>query len=156
MSRDLSHVYAGGRRQPYMWVSIDSWDMVVWPVSLSGGLGISCQDKVFVLFSLFTTMILRSLPYPSHIGEQSPWERIWWWTKLANVPRLFIVDNQMACYHGHGSYPQLNNGSGAKWIKSLTRDRLGGFNGGRYSDLNLASVLYTHRLDTQEHVKLKV
>ena len=77
------------------------------------------------------------------------------WTKL-DVPRLFIVDNQMACNHGHGSYPQLNNGSGAKWIKSLTRDRLGGFNGGRYSDLNLASVLFTHRLDNPEHVKLKV
>ena len=62
----------------------------------------------------------------------------------------------MACYRGHGSYPELNYGSGAKWIKKLTKDRLGGFNGGRYSDLNLASVLYTHRLDDQEHVKLKV
>ena len=62
----------------------------------------------------------------------------------------------MACDHGQGSYPELNYGSGNKWIKNLTKDRLGGFNGGRYSDLNLASVLYTHRLDNQEHVNLKV
>ena len=62
----------------------------------------------------------------------------------------------MACDHGHGSYPELNYGSGAKWIKNLTKDRLGGFNGGRYSDLNLASVLYTQRLDNPEYVKLKV
>jgi alpha-mannosidase len=62
----------------------------------------------------------------------------------------------MADNHGHGSYPELNYGSGTKWIKNLTKDRLGGFNGGRYSDLNLASVLSTHRLDSQEHVKLKV
>ena len=63
---------------------------------------------------------------------------------------------RMACNHGHGSYPELNYGSGAKWIKNLTKDRLGGFTGGRFSDLNLSSVLYTHRLDNQEFVKLKV
>ena len=63
---------------------------------------------------------------------------------------------RMACDHGHGTYPELNYGSGTKWIKNLTRDRLGGFNGGRYSELNLASVLYTQRLDKPEYVKLKV
>ena len=63
---------------------------------------------------------------------------------------------RMACHHGHGSYPELNYGSGTKWIKNLTKDRLGGFNGGRYSDFNLGSVLYTQRLDNPEYVKLKV
>ena len=62
----------------------------------------------------------------------------------------------MAYDHGHGSYPELNYGSGVKWIKNLTKDRLGNFNGGRYSEFNLASVLYTHRLDNPEYVKLKV
>ena len=62
----------------------------------------------------------------------------------------------MAKNHGHGSYPELNYGSGAKWIKDLTKDRLAGFNGGRYSDFNLASVLSTHRLENQENVKLNV
>ena len=62
----------------------------------------------------------------------------------------------MASHDGHGSYPELNYGSGAKWIKSLTKDRLGGFNGGRYSDLNLSSVLFTQRVDNPEYVKLKV
>lgn len=63
---------------------------------------------------------------------------------------------RMACNHGHASYPELNYGSGAKWIKSLTKDRLGGFTGGRYSDLNLSSLLYTQRLDNPEYVKLRV
>jgi alpha-mannosidase len=62
----------------------------------------------------------------------------------------------MASNHGHGSYPELNYGSGKKWIKDLTKDRLAGFNGGRYSDLNLGSVLFTQRLDNLEYVKLKV
>ncbi|KAF9529896.1 glycoside hydrolase family 38 protein [Crepidotus variabilis] len=58
--------------------------------------------------------------------------------------------------HSHGSYPQQNYTPGAKWVKSLTRDRLGQFTGGHYSDLNLSSVLFTHRVDNAEHVKLKV
>ncbi|KAG5643659.1 hypothetical protein DXG03_000539 [Asterophora parasitica] len=64
----------------------------------------------------------------------------------------------MSCAH-HGpptAYPEINNGSGAKWIKNLTKDRLGTFTGGRYSDINLSSVLFTHRLDNAEHVKLQV
>ncbi|KDR78195.1 hypothetical protein GALMADRAFT_245234 [Galerina marginata CBS 339.88] len=61
----------------------------------------------------------------------------------------------MACNHGHGSYPELNRGAGAKWIKNLTKDRLGTFNGGHFADVNLASVLFTHRLDNPENVKLK-
>ncbi|KAI0640866.1 glycosyl hydrolases family 38 N-terminal domain-containing protein [Trametes meyenii] len=67
-------------------------------------------------------------------------------------------------HHGHGhshgaeaaEYPKLNFGPGAKWIKHLTKDRLGTFNGGHFSDVNLSSVLFTHRIDNQEHVKLEV
>ncbi|EGN94808.1 glycoside hydrolase family 38 protein [Serpula lacrymans var. lacrymans S7.3] len=53
-------------------------------------------------------------------------------------------------------YPQLNFGTGAKWIKNLTRDRLNNFSGGHFSDVNLSSVLFTHRLDAPEYVKLQV
>jgi len=53
-------------------------------------------------------------------------------------------------------YSQLNYAPGAKWVKSLTRDRLNNFHGGHYSDLNLSSVLFTHRVDTEEFVKLRV
>ncbi|EJF58912.1 glycoside hydrolase family 38 protein [Dichomitus squalens LYAD-421 SS1] len=68
-------------------------------------------------------------------------------------------------HHGHShhhhhpeslSYPKENYGAGAKWIKHLTQNRLGTFNGGHFSDVNLSSVLYIHRIDNQEHVKLEV
>ena len=64
----------------------------------------------------------------------------------------------MACNHPHAasSYPVLNSSAGSKWIKNLTKDRLGTFNGGHYNDVNLGSVLFTHRLDGPESVKLKV
>ncbi|KJA22158.1 glycoside hydrolase family 38 protein [Hypholoma sublateritium FD-334 SS-4] len=64
----------------------------------------------------------------------------------------------MACNHTHAanSYPALNSSAGPKWIKNLTKDRLGTFNGGHYNDVNLGSVLFTHRLDGPESVKLKV
>ena len=51
-------------------------------------------------------------------------------------------------------YPGLNYGPGAKWIKSLTKDRTGQFTGGRYSSLNLAAVLFTARKDDKDHVRL--
>jgi alpha-mannosidase len=54
------------------------------------------------------------------------------------------------------SYPDLNSGSGAKWVKSLTTSRLSTFNGGHFSDVNLSSVLFTHRLDGPEFVTLQV
>jgi hypothetical protein len=54
------------------------------------------------------------------------------------------------------SYPELNYGSGSKWIKSLTRQRLNNFHGGHFSDVNLSSVLFSHRLDGPDFVKLKV
>lgn len=62
--------------------------------------------------------------------------------------------------HNHkdtsNTYSQLNYAPGAKWVKSLTRDRLNNFLGGHYSNMNLSSVLFTHRLDKEEFVKLKV
>ncbi|KAK2459765.1 hypothetical protein APHAL10511_008197 [Amanita phalloides] len=53
-------------------------------------------------------------------------------------------------------YPELNYSPGAKWVKGLTRERLNNFHGGHFSDFNLASVMYTHRLDGQEYIKLEV
>lgn len=60
----------------------------------------------------------------------------------------------MSCAHNH-SYPVLNYDPGAKWVKNLTRDRLGNFNGGRYADINLGSSLFIHRLDGYSYVNLK-
>ncbi|KAF8064431.1 glycoside hydrolase family 38 protein [Lyophyllum atratum] len=66
----------------------------------------------------------------------------------------------MACQHQRPiaakPYPELNHSAGSKWIKNLTKDRLGNFTGGHYSDVNLSSVLFTHRVDNAEHVKLQV
>lgn len=74
----------------------------------------------------------------------------------------------MSCQHAHshspkgaesaskGEYPTLNYEPGAKWIKSLTRNRLDTFLGGHFSDVNLSSVLFIHRLDNPNHVKLQV
>ncbi|KAL6305038.1 glycosyl hydrolases family 38 N-terminal domain-containing protein [Sparassis latifolia] len=70
----------------------------------------------------------------------------------------------MSCNHGHGSrtlavdtpYPNLNYGPGAKWIKQLTKDRLSTFNGGHFSDVNLSSMLFVHRLDDSSHVSLQI
>ncbi|KAF5347291.1 hypothetical protein D9756_009971 [Leucocoprinus leucothites] len=63
----------------------------------------------------------------------------------------------MSCSQNSGSsYPQQNYGAGAKWIKNLTRERLSNFHGGHFADVNLSSVLFTHRLDGPDFVKLKV
>src|ERR1700731_1249022 len=67
----------------------------------------------------------------------------------------------MPTHHPHHrldemTYPNLNYGSGAKWIKQLTQERLNHFHGGRYSDFNLSSMLYTHRLDDAEVIQLQV
>jgi alpha-mannosidase len=53
-------------------------------------------------------------------------------------------------------YPVSNAGAGEKWIKSLTQNRLGTFLGGHFAGVNLSSVLFTHRLDGEEHVQLQV
>ncbi|KAF9070390.1 glycosyl hydrolases family 38 N-terminal domain-containing protein [Rhodocollybia butyracea] len=65
----------------------------------------------------------------------------------------------MSCNH-HAkaveSYPELNYAPGAKWVKSLSQNRLDTFVGGHFADVNLSSVLFTHRLDNAEHVQLEV
>ncbi|KAI0041688.1 glycoside hydrolase family 38 protein [Auriscalpium vulgare] len=58
--------------------------------------------------------------------------------------------------HSHDSYPELNFSPGAKWIKSLTRDRTGTFTGGHFSDVNLSSILFHRRLDGDENITLLV
>ena len=67
----------------------------------------------------------------------------------------------MSCNHAarrseEASYPELNRSAGSKWIKNLTHDRLSQFTGGHYADINLSSVLFTHRIDDESHVKLQV
>ncbi|KAF8900480.1 glycoside hydrolase family 38 protein [Gymnopilus junonius] len=62
----------------------------------------------------------------------------------------------MAHINHKSSYPQTNFSAGAKWSKNLTKDRLNNFNGGHFSDVNLSSVLFTHRVDSSEYVKLRV
>src|SRR5258708_7604571 len=52
-------------------------------------------------------------------------------------------------------YPQCTFSPGEKWIKNLTKDRTGNFTGGHFADVNLSSVLFTHRLDDQAHVELQ-
>ncbi|KAH9942858.1 glycosyl hydrolases family 38 N-terminal domain-containing protein [Amylocystis lapponica] len=60
-----------------------------------------------------------------------------------------------AAAEGSAEYPKLNYGAGAKWIKNLTQNRLGTFNGGHFSDVNLSSVLFVHRVDDPYYVKLQ-
>ena len=55
----------------------------------------------------------------------------------------------------NSEYARTNFGVGAKWVKNLSKDRLGTFLDGRYGDVNLGSVLFTERIDDAEHVKLK-
>ena len=62
----------------------------------------------------------------------------------------------MAHNHGLGHYPELNFGSGAKWIKNLTQSRLSTFLGGHFENVNLSSVLYVHRRDGPQYVDLQV
>ncbi|TCD63848.1 Glycoside hydrolase, 38 vacuolar alpha mannosidase [Steccherinum ochraceum] len=53
-------------------------------------------------------------------------------------------------------YDDQNYGTGAKWIKHLTKNRLDTFTGGHFADVNLSSVLFTHRLSDDQHVRLEV
>ncbi|KAH9958156.1 glycoside hydrolase family 38 protein [Russula dissimulans] len=57
--------------------------------------------------------------------------------------------------HPNSDYPEHNFSPGAKWIKGLTRDRTNNFTGGHFADVNLSSVLFTHRLDDSDHVHLQ-
>ncbi|KAF8750121.1 Alpha mannosidase, middle domain [Rhizoctonia solani] len=63
--------------------------------------------------------------------------------------------------HGHQpkdahSYPELNFGVGSKWIKNLTKDRVKKFTDGSFASLNLPALMFTHRIDDADHVKLEV
>ncbi|KIM65521.1 glycoside hydrolase family 38 protein [Scleroderma citrinum Foug A] len=62
----------------------------------------------------------------------------------------------MAPCSQHSQYPELNYGSGAKWIKNLTQSRLSNFLGGHFQDYNLSSKLFIHRLDGPGSVDLQV
>ncbi len=56
----------------------------------------------------------------------------------------------------NSEYARTTFGVGAKWVKNLSKDRLGTFLDGRYGDVNLGSVLFTERIDDNKHIKLKV
>jgi len=80
------------------------------------------------------------------------------WGLSAHVPRYRthrITTMGGGHTHSHSDYPERNFSPGAKWIKSLTRDRTGNFTGGHFADVNLSSVLFTHRLDDSKHVQLQ-
>ena len=55
----------------------------------------------------------------------------------------------------HSVYPERNFSPGAKWIKNLTKDRTENFSGGHYADVNLSSVLFTHRIDDGDHIQIQ-
>ena len=67
-----------------------------------------------------------------------------------------------SCHHhhhrhgGNSEYPEINYGSGEKWIKSLTQGRLGQFTGGHFADVNLSAVLFAEKRDDRAHVELQV
>jgi hypothetical protein len=81
----------------------------------------------------------------------------WGTTLVAHVPRTSHLTTMMGGghTHSHSDYPEHNFSPGAKWIKNLTRDRTGNFTGGHFADVNLSSVLFTHRLDDSKHVQLQ-
>lgn len=61
--------------------------------------------------------------------------------------------------NGNGNsshYEQQNFTPGAKWIKDLTKNRLGTFEGGHFSDVNLSSVMYDQRVDDEKLIQLEV
>ena len=59
--------------------------------------------------------------------------------------------------HQHkSSYPEINLGAGAKWVKHLTQDRTDQFTGGHFAGVNLSSVLFTARIDDDKHVQMQV
>lgn len=57
--------------------------------------------------------------------------------------------------HSHSDYPERNSSPGAKWVKDITTDRIANFSGGHYADVNLSSVLFTHRIDDGDHIQLQ-
>lgn len=89
-------------------------------------------------------------------------------SKPLQFPILYLSSTMGGGHHGHthgpppprpqGSshYDQHNFAPGAKWIKDLTKNRLGTFEGGHFSDVNLSSVLYSERVDDRKLIELMV
>lgn len=82
------------------------------------------------------------------------------WTALQSPPTNTITPPRCSSTMEENrqlpSYPRLNHSAGDKWIKHLTKNRLSTFTGGHFSDVNLSSMLFVHRLDDAHHVKLQV
>lgn len=53
-------------------------------------------------------------------------------------------------------YAETNSSAGPKWIKHLYQDRLNQFNGGHFSSVNIAALLFHERKDDEKNVKLSV
>ncbi|KAJ7761441.1 hypothetical protein B0H16DRAFT_1811281, partial [Mycena metata] len=62
----------------------------------------------------------------------------------------------MATTASNKPYPTLNPSAGAKWIKRLTQDRLGQFNGGHFNDVNLGAALYKRIEEGEGYVQMRV
>lgn len=93
----------------------------------------------------------------SHCGSTGPPP----YRRLISASTEQLSATTMSSTHSHShmstpAYPTLNLGSGAKWIKNLTQDRLGQFNGGHFGDVNLGAVLFTRKEDGKDFVDLKV
>ncbi|KAJ7160600.1 hypothetical protein C8R43DRAFT_947815 [Mycena crocata] len=54
------------------------------------------------------------------------------------------------------NYPTLNPSPGAKWVKRLTQDRLGQFNGRHFGDVNLGAALFVRKESGEGWVDLRV
>lgn len=59
-------------------------------------------------------------------------------------------------YHDQSPLTTGSRNQGAKWIKSLTKDRLGQFVGGHFNEVNLGAVLFFERKDDEKHVQMKM
>jgi hypothetical protein len=97
------------------------------------------------------TRTMRVASWPSPFGKCDAYR--------ARAPHSHLIYTTMGGghthTHSHSDYPEQNFTPGAKWIKNLTRDRTGNFSGGHFADVNLSSVLFTHRLDDSKHVQLQ-
>ena len=69
--------------------------------------------------------------------------------------RIIIPSTSFEMPYGRDRYDDQTWGNGIKHLKDL-KGRMEHFVGGMYSEYNLSSVLYTHRLDDRKHVNLSV
>lgn len=79
------------------------------------------------------------------------------WNRLSahTCQTLVLITMGGGHTHTHSDYPEQTFSPGAKWIKRLTTDRTGNFTGGHFADVNLSSVLFTHRFDDSKYVQLE-